>query len=186
MLFSSEVFVLNVTRKFVFILIFNLLFLGIASASAETIYPILPIPNSEFKEIYPPAIETMHVRIDPIHVKHEIHIHSKPPISVPVKLPPIAKNLKNFTHGIASYYCLIGVSRCTRHHPGGMYAAIRRDLLFLRGRTVQVCADKNNCIYVKIIDCNCGPHANLIDLYSDAFKRLTNLSRGVVKVMVKW
>ena len=37
-----------------------------------------------------------------------------------------------------------------------------------------------------IIDCNCGPHANLIDLYADAFSRLAPLSRGRIDVMLEW
>jgi hypothetical protein len=41
-------------------------------------------------------------------------------------------------------------------------------------------------VRVTLIDCNCGEHANLIDLYSDAFQRLAPLSRGVVKVTVSW
>jgi hypothetical protein len=39
---------------------------------------------------------------------------------------------------------------------------------------------------VTIIDCNCGPHANLIDLYRDAFSRLADPSRGVLTVTVTW
>lgn len=65
-----------------------------------------------------------------------------------------------------------------------MYAAIRRDLLSLRGKRVQVCTARK-CITVTIIDCNCGPHANLIDLYSDAFRALAPLSAGRIKVTVK-
>ena len=90
--------------------------------------------------------------------------------------------------GIASWYCRPGVSRCTRGHPDGLYAAIRRDLLTLRGARVTVCRTDlpSVCVVVTIIDCNCGPNANLIDLYSDAFRELAPLSRGVVKVTVHW
>jgi hypothetical protein len=38
---------------------------------------------------------------------------------------------------------------------------------------------------VVVIDCNCGKNANLIDLYSDAFRRLAPLSRGRVDVVIK-
>ena len=37
-----------------------------------------------------------------------------------------------------------------------------------------------------IIDCNCGPNANLIDLYSTAFSRLAPLSRGRIPVTLEW
>jgi hypothetical protein len=72
-------------------------------------------------------------------------------------------------------------------HPGGLYAAIRRDLLFLRGRQVSVCvAGTSRCVSVTIIDCNCGAHANLIDMYSDAFRHLAPLSQGAVSVVLRW
>lgn len=86
--------------------------------------------------------------------------------------------------GTATWFCLEGVSRCTYGVSDGMYAAIRRDLLFLLGRRVRVCADR--CIEVTIIDCNCGPSANLIDLYSTAFLQLAPLSDGRVRVTVEW
>lgn len=89
-------------------------------------------------------------------------------------------------NGVASWYCLAGVSRCTYTHSGGNYAAIRRDLLFLRGDTIGVCTDPRNCIRVTIIDCNCGPNANLIDLYSDAFRQLAPLSVGKVRVYIEY
>lgn len=87
--------------------------------------------------------------------------------------------------GIASWYCLPGRSRCTRGHSGGLYAAIRRDLLYLRGKTVDVCSSRTRCVTVKIIDCNCGSHANLIDLYADAFRMLAPLSRGRISVTIR-
>lgn len=46
-----------------------------------------------------------------------------------------------------------------------------------------VCSS-SKCIEVTIIDCNCGPNANLIDLYSDAFRQLAPLSRGALSVTV--
>lgn len=85
--------------------------------------------------------------------------------------------------GQASWYCRSGVSICTRGHPGGLYAAIRRDLLYLRGRSISVCTS-SKCIRVTVIDCNCGTHANLIDLYSDAYRRLAPLSSGRINVRI--
>lgn len=99
--------------------------------------------------------------------------------------------------GVASYYCNADpsrgrTSRCTVGHPdvGGdqFFAAIRRDLLDqLRGRRVRVCATgSRRCVEVQVIDCNCGPSANLIDLYADALERLVPVSRGTVSVVVSW
>jgi len=90
--------------------------------------------------------------------------------------------------GIASWYCRPGVSRCTYTHPtGGYYAAIRKDLLELVGTRVLVCAvGTGKCVTVKIIDCNCGKNANLIDLYWDAFDAISNPSLGRIEVTLKW
>lgn len=87
--------------------------------------------------------------------------------------------------GVASWYCKTGISRCTIGHPSGYYAAIRKDLLELRGQRVLVCS-QTNCVRVTIIDCNCGANANLIDLYWDAFAAISNPSLGRVKVTIKW
>ena len=84
--------------------------------------------------------------------------------------------------GVASWYCRPGVSRCTRGHPGGLYAAIRRDLLTTwRGRDVKVCT-ASNCVTVRVIDCLCAGGTGIIDLYADAFIHLAPLSRGRIHV----
>lgn len=105
------------------------------------------------------------------------------PVVVPVA-PSVRSSSASYS-GVASWYCRPPTSRCTAGYSGGMYAAIRKDLLFLRGQVVTVCAG-SDCIEVTVIDCNCGPNANLIDLYSDAFQRLAPLSIGVVRVTVSW
>lgn len=91
--------------------------------------------------------------------------------------------------GSGTWYCRPGVSRCTRGYPGGMFAAVRRDLLYLRGTRVAACVPNSStaparCVIVKVIDCNCGPAAGPIDLYSDAFQMLAPLSRGRIKVTI--
>jgi rare lipoprotein A (peptidoglycan hydrolase) len=48
-----------------------------------------------------------------------------------------------------------------------------------------VCAG-SDCIWVRLIDwCACG-NGHIIDLYSDAFRRLAPLGAGVVRVTVSW
>lgn len=188
---------MNVYKSSLLAIILILVF-GITNTGAEPVSPpIHPIPNSEFKEIVPipvrPLLMEEATRFDNDFAAYE------PSISIPAnhgfvsvtspkpkQSPAPVKNLKNLRKGVASYYCLRGRSRCTRGYSGGLYAAIRKDLLFLRGKYVRVCTFTKRCVTVKIIDCNCGPHANLIDLYSDAFRRLVPLSRGVVKVTVRW
>jgi rare lipoprotein A (peptidoglycan hydrolase) len=106
--------------------------------------------------------------------------------SVAVKKPTLqGKTHSAILTGVASWYCKSGVSRCTRGYPSGMYAAIRKDLLYLRGKTVKVCSTiSGTCIHVRIIDCNCGTNANLIDLYSTAFRALAPLSAGRISVKI--
>lgn len=54
-----------------------------------------------------------------------------------------------------------------------------------RGRRVQVCGS-GSCIVVRLIDwCACGD-GRVIDLYSDAFRRLAPLSTGELRVKVSW
>lgn len=90
--------------------------------------------------------------------------------------------------GSASWYCLPGVSACHYQYSGGLYAAAGPALRVgdWRGRIVRVCGS-GNCVSVKLIDwCGCPSNGRVIDLYSDAFKRLAPLSQGTVKVTVTW
>jgi len=113
--------------------------------------------------------------------RFEVKSTPKPVVKEPVTTKkPTGKSVS----GVASWYCKTGTSICTRGYPGGLYAAIRSDLLFLSGKVISVCSSK--CIHVTIIDCNCGPHANLIDLYSDAFKLLAPLGAGRIPVTIHW
>ena len=89
--------------------------------------------------------------------------------------------------GTATWYCKTGVSVCHHDYPGGMYAAAGGPLRVgdWRGRRVQVCGG-GRCIIVTLIDwCACG-NGHIIDLYSDAFQRLTPLSSGGLRVKVSW
>lgn len=89
--------------------------------------------------------------------------------------------------GPATWYCKTGTSRCASGYPGGMYAAAGPGLRIgsWRGRAVRVCGG-GSCISVRLIDwCACG-NGHLIDLYSDAFRRLAPLSSGAVHVTVSW
>ena len=116
---------------------------------------------------------------------------SRPPIHVPE--PPVIvvsrlPGLLGVAQGEASWYCGHG-SPCTAGHPGGLYAAAGPALRVggdWRGRYVRVVGGDGRMVHVQLIDCNCGPDANLIDLYSDAFERLAPLSRGVLTVEVSW
>jgi hypothetical protein len=89
--------------------------------------------------------------------------------------------------GVATWYCLPGVSMCTSGYRGGLYAAAGSELRIgnWRGRIVKVCGN-GNCVVVKLIDwCACGG-SRIIDLYHDAFSRLASPSSGGIGVTVSW
>jgi rare lipoprotein A (peptidoglycan hydrolase) len=89
--------------------------------------------------------------------------------------------------GVATWYCLPGVSACTSGYRGGLYAAAGSELRIgnWRGRMVKVCGN-GNCVVVKLIDwCACGG-SRIIDLYYDAFSRLASPSVGGIGVTVTW
>lgn len=104
----------------------------------------------------------------------------------PAEPDPALALLPPLVDGVASWYCAVGRSSCTRGHPGGLFAAAGPALRVgdWQNRTVKVCA--GSCVEVRLIDwCDChGTRA--IDLYSDAFRRLAPLSRGVLTVSVEW
>jgi rare lipoprotein A (peptidoglycan hydrolase) len=103
---------------------------------------------------------------------------------------PSAK-LPNKISGIATWYCRASRSRCSRSFPdvagNQMYAAAGSELRIgkWRGRRVQVCAS-SRCLRVTLIDwCACKGN-RIIDLYADAFSKLAPLSRGSIRVTVRW
>jgi hypothetical protein len=89
--------------------------------------------------------------------------------------------------GIATWYCKTGDSPCHYAHSGGMYAAAGAEIRRgdWRGRAVQVCQG-GRCIWVTLIDwCACAGN-RIIDLYSDAYRKLDPLSGGEMTVTVGW
>ena len=117
-----------------------------------------------------------------------IHVPDSPVIVEQVGAVSVGSGgRRGVASGVASWYCGHG-SRCTRGYPGGLYAAAGPALRVgtWRGRSVLVHMGGRS-VRVTLIDCNCGPHANLIDLYTDVWDALgVPLSRGVLKVTVTW
>ena len=104
-----------------------------------------------------------------------------------IKEPPHPRLTGKHASGSATWYCQAGVSVCAAGYPGGLYAAAGPELRVgaWRGRIVRVCGS-GHCVWVKLIDwCACGG-SHLIDLYSDAFRRLAPTSAGAVRVTVSW
>jgi hypothetical protein len=110
-----------------------------------------------------------------------------PPTPVPRADSPGDGGGKRRARGSASWYCRPGVSACHYQYSGGMYAAAGPALRVgdWRGRRVQVCAN-GRCVRVTLIDwCQCYG-TRVIDLYSDAYRRLGPLSSGTMRVTVSW
>jgi Lytic transglycolase len=108
------------------------------------------------------------------------------PKTQPAPKPSVSSG--HVVKGQASWYCLTGVSACHHSYPGGLYAAAGPALRVgsWRERTVRVCGN-GHCVFVRLIDwCGCPSTGRIIDLYSDAFKRLAPLSSGVLRVTVSW
>jgi hypothetical protein len=109
------------------------------------------------------------------------------PTPTPRPIAPVASNTGRRVGGSASWYCLPGTSACHYAYSGGMYAAAGPALRVgnWRGRVVTVCSG-GRCVNVKLIDwCQCHG-SRVIDLYSDAFRRLAPLSAGTTSVTVSW
>jgi rare lipoprotein A (peptidoglycan hydrolase) len=125
---------------------------------------------------------TTGVPLAPVHV---VRSRPKPAAAATTAVASVGSGHR--VGGLATWYCLPGVSACTSGHQGGLYAAAGSEIRIgnWRGRTVKVCGN-GNCIYVKLIDwCACGG-SRIIDLYHDAFSRLASPSRGGVAVTVSW
>jgi len=94
-----------------------------------------------------------------------------------------ASNMKNFTVATA-------IEKLTPdfHFVTSVYAAAGPGLRVgdWRGRRVQVCGS-GSCVVVTLVDwCACAGGGRLIDLYSDAYRRLAPLSTGTLRVKVSW
>jgi hypothetical protein len=149
--------------------------------------PASPIPIGDFQD-QRPVVEPRGDTDQPVRPESVLKPTPKP--------KPVARTSgggggggggSHSVRGVASWYCKAGVSACHYAYSGGLYAAAGPALRVgdWRGRTVTVCGS-GNCVNVKLIDwCACGS-GRVIDLYSDAFSRLTSLSSGTLSVRVSW
>ena len=104
----------------------------------------------------------------------------------PTPRPTPPPNPTHNVNGRAAWYCQNG-SGCPAGYSGGLFAAAGEALRVgnWRGRTVSVCG-AGNCVNVTLVDwCACGG-SRVIDLFSDAYRRLAPLSSGTVAVRVTW
>jgi Lytic transglycolase len=153
---------------------------------SQAIAPV-DAPPGVFSDFRNPASGLSRVAASmPLPSRQVIRKRSKATVRVSQAVTTTVGNTRK-VKGIATWFCLPGVSACTSGYRGGMYAAAGSELRIgnWRGRTVKVCGN-GNCIYVKLIDwCACGG-SRIIDLYHDAFSALASPSRGGIGVTVSW
>ena len=188
-------------------IVFLLLISIITTATGTEPVQIKPVPVTEFRPVLIAPGKPEPVRVPIMRIEDPLPVPSPKPSKAPKREQPKSKpTVKTTTtklqtpklsgkmrKGVASYYCNANpkrgkVSRCTRGYPDGKnsyYAAIRKDLLFLRGKRVKVSANGRS-LWVRIIDCNCGRGANLIDLYGDSFAYFYPLTKGRFNVKISW
>ena len=182
-------------------LVVSLVFLFTAVTAGQEAKPIKPLPTEAFRRIELPEASVLIIPTYPPTPTPSPVPTKAPPRATPKPSPKVVTKVKlkvpklsgRMRSGVASYYCNKDssrgkLSRCRVGYPDGKnsyYAAIRKDLLFLRGRRIQVCEGRN-CLWVKVIDCNCGRNANLIDLYGDAFAYFHPLTKGTFGVTIRW
>jgi hypothetical protein len=171
------------------------------STLGYVVRPIEPVSPSLFVPVPVPSYEPP---LAPIYepAPSIARATGRPDIAAPRAEAKVIQKVTNGTvsltgnslAGTASYYCNADasrgpLSRCHKDYPDGQdsyYAAISKHYHdALRGKVVSVCVG-SKCLPVKIMDCNCGPNPNLIDLYGDAFAYFYPLTKGKFTVTVKW
>ena len=185
-------------------LLFVFVVVGVSSAQPPT--PFKPIPTDIFKPVDIPRVENilLEPRYDVINyatpipsaspeVRKAAKLEVKPKVETKVEPKEVAPTRQavpksSILKGTATWYCVQGVSRCTRGYSGGMYAAAGSEVRNAlgpkwRGKYVTV-SSGGNAVRVKLIDWCACKGARVIDLYGDAFRRLAPLSRGVITVKI--
>lgn len=167
-------------RKIFVALILSIIFTSQAYSKEPSKEQIIPLSRFgpvivEGYDVRPESTLAPSPSINPTHPRNVVH-HP---------FVPSVQKLTSQLTGIASWYCdPPNHPRCTiGHKSGGYYAAIRRDLLDLRGKIALVCY-QTRCVRVEIIDCLCSG-TRLIDLYSDAFRELAPLGTGLITVTMQ-
>ena len=168
---------------------------GEGSPSEPPVFAPVPDPGPSVRPSVPPSLGVI--------VDGDLGVPPVRPVRpiVPVPTPAVRTVARNVdsgsvpggvdgsagasVRGVASWYCGNG-SPCTRGYPGGLYAAAGPALRVgdWRGRVVVVSAGSAR-VQVRLIDW-CACPSRVLDLYSDAFRRLAPLSAGLVKVTVTW
>ena len=109
-------------------------------------------------------------------------------VAIALALPGLAVGREQY--GLATWYCLPGVSRCTAGWDADDMAAAVLPGTYPTGAILLVCTQTgaSHCIRVKAVDCLCAHAAGVvIDLYASQFARLEPLSRGELRVSVtRW
>ena len=151
-----------------------------APPSITTGAPAAPAEIGDFQE----EGRSFEPRADPDQPVRAESVLKPTPKPKPKATPPPRPT--HSVNGRAAWYCQNG-SGCPAGYSGGLYAAAGPALRVgdWRGRTVSVCG-AGNCVNVTLVDwCACGG-SRVIDLFSDAYRRVAPLSSGTVAVRVTW
>lgn len=143
---------------------------------------VRPHPPVDPPVIYDPGLP-------PLPSRPRVHVPAPTVVAEPRPSPAQPRPTVGRTKGRATWYCGGGPSTCTAGAPAsGLYAAAGKALRVgkWRGRKVTVIASNGKRVVVTLVDtCACGK-GRVIDLYASAFRRLAPLSKGVLRVTVKW
>lgn len=159
------------------------------STVAEPPEPYTPLPSSAFSEVHGSAPGIPDVRPSRVFRMRELTFRPTPtpPVHAITQEPILAHQLK----GIATWYCLLGVSPCQAAHQRGRFAAAGPALRLAlgpswRGRVVAVSVPGESPIFVTLTDWCACPSGHTIDLYAEVFSLFKPLSEGTTDVTVSW
>jgi hypothetical protein len=158
----------------------------VANTSAETPTVWAPVPQALFRDLPEPSVAAYDQDAPFFVASTPFQPTPKPPRpsprptrrpASPVVLRPISSSHRVI--GPPTWYCKAGRSVCHYRYPDrpgvlDLYAAAGPALRVgdWRGRVVNVCASKLNCLRVRLVDwCACAP-PHFLDLYWDAWNAL--------------
>ena len=178
------------------------------AATARPSVPITPLAATDFRPVVVPPLPTpasgvsgVADEISAINAGERIldfaRVDRSGTVGRPAPAQPtVAKSIAkpqgirltgHHASGTATWYCKTGVERLPPRLPRWPVPAAGARSASATGAAdaSQVCGG-GRCVIVTLIDwCACG-NGHIIDLYSDAFQRLTPLSSGGLRVKVSW
>jgi hypothetical protein len=197
--YSQGVSVLKIARVVVALLILSSSIVGLSVAKSPTHVTKIsslafrPVENSEIVR----PLEAPVSVLPPKRPKAVVILPPKPtPTPTATPRPKITGQVTGrrvILRGQATWFCLAGVSSCHKYYPDHIgkldyYAAAGSELRHVLGpkwRNKYVYVTYNHTtVKVKLVDWCLCKGARVIDLYSDAFRKLAPLGKGVISVKI--